>query len=227
MHKIKQMVLQDAIESWIRRDTRLGEDTLRDVPLLPAIEQQILEVCSGHRWLYLCGEPGTGKTTQAAQVMRAWYYAQAEFVRGFSQKRSNGRLYALPHRIDSHSAVTSGYGAFLNEVEMIDQAKETWSIERFSNAEFLVVDEVGTYQGGEWVKSQYRQLIHARFAQKLPTVFVSNRHIKHLFGDKGVSAVWDLAIKDRMAQMLGPYEDGGRLGCIEFVGQSYRQEVMF
>lgn len=129
---------------------------------------------------YIYGGLGTGKTVIAAQL---WLKAQ--------QKKY---LEASPGKI-----------IFISVPEFFVELKATYSnpdkeelvvLAKYSEAEFLVLDDLGAERSTEWVMSMLYLLINRRYENKLTTVITSNYDLDEL-GEK----LGDYRIPSRIQRM--------------------------
>jgi DNA replication protein DnaC len=105
------------------------------------------------RGLYFCGGVGTGKTHLAVAVMN-------ELMR---RKRVPSLFVTVPELLDNLRETYNKPGRNLDE----------W-MDAVQNAEFLVLDDLGSERPTEWVKERIFVIVNHRYRDALPTVFTSN-----------------------------------------------------
>lgn len=117
--------------------------------------------------LYFCGGVGTGKTHLAVALMN-------ELIR---TERVPSLFVTVPELMDS---LRSGYQEPGGEIE-------EW-MESVKNAEFLVMDDLGSERVTQWVRERMFVIINYRYSEALPTVFTSNTGPKDLAAQLGKRA---------------------------------------
>jgi DNA replication protein DnaC len=103
--------------------------------------------------LYFCGGIGTGKTHLAVAVMN-------ELIR---KKRTPSLFVTVPELLDNLRETYNKPGRNLDE----------W-MDAVQNAEFLVLDDLGSERTTEWVRERIFVIVNHRYREALPTVFTSN-----------------------------------------------------
>ena len=103
--------------------------------------------------LYFCGGVGTGKTHLAVAVMN-------ELIR---RKRVPSLFVTVPELLDNLRETYNKPGRNLDE----------W-MDAVQNAEFLVLDDLGSERPTEWVRERIFVIVNHRYREALPTVFTSN-----------------------------------------------------
>ncbi len=103
--------------------------------------------------LYFCGGVGTGKTHLAVAVMN-------ELIR---RKRVPSLFVTVPELLDNLRETYNKPGRNLDE----------W-MDAVQNAEFLVLDDLGSERTTEWVRERIFVIVNHRYREALPTVFTSN-----------------------------------------------------
>ena len=107
-----------------------------------------------HRWLFLQGPVGTGKTHLAVAVAR----------------------YAMDHhKMSVYFAVVPDLLDHLRAT--FDPSSGTAYDDRFNsirNAQLLVLDDLGTENATPWAKEKLFQIINHRYMEQMPTVITSN-----------------------------------------------------
>jgi DNA replication protein DnaC len=108
----------------------------------------------GHRWLFLYGPVGTGKTHLAVAIAR---YAMQWNKMSVYFEEVPDLLDLLRSTFDPTSG--SGYDD---------------RFESIRNAQLLVLDDLGTENATPWAKEKLYQIINHRYIEQLPTVITSN-----------------------------------------------------
>ncbi len=103
--------------------------------------------------LYFCGDVGTGKTHLAVAVMN-------ELIQ---RKRVPSLFVTVPEFLDNLRGAYNDPGRDLDE----------W-MAAVKNAEFLVLDDLGSERPTEWVQERIFVIVNHRYRGALPTVFTSN-----------------------------------------------------
>lgn len=116
------------------------------------------------RGLYFCGAVGTGKTHLAVAVMN-------ELIR---RKRVPALFVTVPELLDNLRGAYNDPGRDLDE----------W-MTAVKNAEFLVLDDLGSERPTEWVQERIFVIVNHRYREALPTVFTSNVGPKDLAAQLG------------------------------------------
>jgi DNA replication protein DnaC len=111
------------------------------------------------RGLYFCGGIGTGKTHLAVAVMN-------ELMR---KKRVPSLFVTVPELLDNLRETYNKPGRNLDE----------W-MDAVQNADFLVLDDLGSERATEWVRERIFVIVNHRYREALPTVFTSNTGPKDL-----------------------------------------------
>ena len=105
------------------------------------------------RGLYLCGGVGTGKTHLAVAVLN-------ELIR---RKRVPSLFITVPELLDNLRETYNKPGRNLDE----------W-MDAVQNADFLVLDDLGSERPTEWVRERIFVIVNHRYRETLPTIFTSN-----------------------------------------------------
>lgn len=124
----------------------------------------------GHRWLFLYGPCGTGKTHLAVSIAR----------------------YAIEqHQMSAYFAVVPDLLDHLRET--FDPSSGTAYDDRFTmirNAQVLILDDLGTENATPWAREKLYQIINHRYIEQLPTVITSNVDLKKV-DDRIISRILD------------------------------------
>ena len=139
------------------------------------------------RGLYLCGGVGTGKTHLAVAVLN-------ELVR---KKRVPSLFVTVPELLDNLRETYNKPGRNLDE----------W-MDAVQNADFLVLDDLGSERPTEWVRERIFVIVNHRYREALPTIFTSN------IGPEDLPA----QLSDRTASRIIAMCEG-----IEIKGEDYRE----
>jgi DNA replication protein DnaC len=116
------------------------------------------------RGLYFCGGVGTGKTHLAVAVMNEL----------MTRKRVPSLFVTVPEFLDNLR------GAYNDPGRDIDE----W-MDAVKNADFLVLDDLGSERPTEWVQERIFVIVNHRYREALPTVFTSNVGPKDLSAQLG------------------------------------------
>jgi DNA replication protein DnaC len=123
----------------------------------PTVSNEYLDTWEENRevgkGLYFCGGVGTGKTHLAVAVMN-------ELIR---KKRTPSLFVTVPELLDNLRETYNKPGRNLDE----------W-MDAVQNAEFLVLDDLGSERTTEWVRERIFVIVNHRYREALPTVFTSN-----------------------------------------------------
>jgi DNA replication protein DnaC len=116
------------------------------------------------RGVYFCGDVGTGKTHLAVAVMN-------ELIK---RKRVPSLFVTVPELLDNLRGTYNDPGRNLDE----------W-MDAVKNADFLVLDDLGSERPTEWVRERLFVVINHRYREQLPTLFTSNIGPKDLAAQLG------------------------------------------
>src|SRR5215213_2078446 len=116
------------------------------------------------RGLYLCGGVGVGKTHLAVAVLN-------ELIR---RKRVPSLFVTVPELLDNIRETYNKPGRDLDE----------W-MDAVQNADFLVLDDLGSERPTEWVRERIFVIVNHRYREALPTLFTSNIGPKDLASQLG------------------------------------------
>ncbi len=105
------------------------------------------------RGLYFCGGVGTGKTHLAVAVLN-------ELIR---RRRVPSLFVTVPELLDNLRETYNKPGRNLDE----------W-MDAVQNADFLVLDDLGSERPTEWVRERIFVIVNHRYREALSTVFTSN-----------------------------------------------------
>ncbi len=108
----------------------------------------------GHRWLFLSGPCGVGKTHLAVAIAR----------------------YAMEwHRMSAYFAVVPDLLDHLRST--FDPSSAAGYDERFASirsAPLLILDDLGTENATPWAREKLYQIINHRYSEQLPTIITTN-----------------------------------------------------
>src|SRR4051794_38504163 len=139
--------------------------------------------------LYFCGSVGAGKTHLAVAVMN-------ELIQ---RKRVPSLFVTVPELLDNLRGAYNDPGRHLDE----------W-MAAVKNADFLVLDDLGSERSTEWVKERIFVIVNHRYREALPTIFTSN------IGPEDLPA----QLGDRTASRIIAMCEG-----VELIGADYRETV--
>ena len=105
------------------------------------------------RGIYFCGDVGVGKTHLAVAVMN-------ELIQ---RKRVPSLFVTVPELLDNLRGAYNDPGRDLDE----------W-METVQNADFLVLDDLGSERATDWVRERIFVVVNHRYREALPTIFTSN-----------------------------------------------------
>jgi len=137
--------------------------------------------------LYFCGSVGAGKTHLAVAVMN-------ELIQ---RKRVPSLFVTVPELLDNLRGAYNDPGRDLDE----------W-MAAVKNADFLVLDDLGSERSTEWVKERIFVIVNHRYREALPTIFTSN------IGPEDLPA----QLGDRTASRIIAMCEG-----VELIGADYRE----
>jgi DNA replication protein DnaC len=123
------------------------------------------------RGLYFCGDVGTGKTHLAVAVMNEL----------MSRKRVPSLFVTVPEFLDN-----------LREAYMIPGRDLDEWMDTVKNADFLVLDDLGSERPTEWVRERLFVIVNHRYREALPTLFTSNigpRDLASQLGERTASRI--------------------------------------
>ena len=116
------------------------------------------------RGIYFCGDVGTGKTHLAVAVLN-------ELIK---RKRVPSLFVTVPELLDNLRGTYNDPGRNIDE----------W-MDAVKNADFLVLDDLGSERPTEWVRERLFVVINHRYREQLPTLFTSNVGPKDLAAQLG------------------------------------------
>ena len=198
-------------EEWDRRwkaDFRREFFTPRLVKALeqydvPAIVSSLTKrVMKKGQSIYLFGPVGTGKTVLAAMLIesmrREWYAtAPSSLSRGESAWGYFVTVTDLLAELRHTFTFTKGYNLRQSQQEQPTQQTEMDIINKYKNARYLVLDDLGAEKTTDWTFQSLHIIINYRYEYLKPTIFTSNFDIDALsekLGDDRISSrIFDMA----------------------------------
>lgn len=177
-------IQQDLRTAWAR--TEAPERMLGVQP-----DKTYLETIATGKGFYIQGPKGTGKTTRACQILKAYV---ARFQRnGYA----SARFIATPTWLAS---MRQDWGS-----------KEEDAYQRAAGVRLLVLDDVGKGKSTEWAMERLFRLVNDRYNGNKPTIFTSNYRLEGLgarctVGDDSDTAE---AMVSRIHEMCEVMEIGG------------------
>jgi hypothetical protein len=142
---------------------------------------------------YLYGPAGTGKSQQAAELVRGFLAARLERYTAFDAERFEWAAPPLP------SVVRVSEPGMLRSLRPNGGAE----LETYTSAELLIIDDLGVAKSTEWAAEKLWEVLDARWGRGLRTVITSNVTPKALMGDS--SNAYDERILRRIFDMCGGY----------------------
>ena len=124
-------------------------------------------VADGDEWCaFLHGTTGNGKTHLAIAAL----LERERLVQAAGDKRRAGIFWKVPDFLDwlrqhLRQGIDAGYGG-----AKVDEILRTYSSPEF----LLVLDDLGTEQGTEWVDQQLNRLLDDRYEERAPTIVTRN-----------------------------------------------------
>lgn len=185
-----------AIETW-RASPRLdiGDThwTRRGVEMLGCLEDVLEGSRSDRCAAYLYGPPGTGKSQQACELLRAYLSRRLDRYAPFDADRFGWEAPPLP------SAVRVSEPGMLRSLRPNGGAE----LERYTDADLLVIDDLGVAKTSEWAAEKIWEVLDARWSKSRRTVITSNVTPTELMADP--SNGYDERILRRIFDMCGGY----------------------
>lgn len=120
--------------------------------------------------LYLCGPSGTGKTIQAAQILIEVH------MRSLKQNLPfyDFRFVSVPQLLQNIKATFNG-----------DNNDESVIVKDLSEADFLILDDLGVEKSTEWVMQILYLILNYRYEYLKTTIITSNYSINDLIDKFG------------------------------------------
>ena len=159
------------------RGIKLSEITLDKIVYGPEnrsfnseiVNQFINDVAEGKsRFLWLCGKPGTGKTTLAAAIVKELCY------------RQKSSRYFKSHEIMQRLEDSKRYSAKEN-VQMV--------VKDVVSTSFVVIDEIGRWPITDWEKFRIFEITNQLYENYKSAIFISNMTRVELSSFMGLAAV--------------------------------------
>lgn len=138
--------------------------------------------------LYLySANAGTGKTTTAVAILNE--YVRRRFMYYVSNKKNVSETLALFLDINEFQTEYN-LSSMSNDSDSMNDIKDM--IIRYSEVEFLVIDDVGVRSSTDSFRALVHSIINSRVTNALPTVFTSNVRLDEL------NLVFDERLQDRI-----------------------------
>lgn len=130
--------------------------------------------------LLLMGLPGVGKTHLAVAMLR-------ECIK----KGGTGRFYTM---IDLLAALRSTYAGQ-------DGPSESAVLSDFTEADVVVLDELGRERATEWRDEMLHLVVNARYSNRLPTIFTTNYDVGEIDDPDSLQVRVGLRVYSRLQEM--------------------------
>ncbi len=140
----------------------------------------------------LYGKAGTGKTQQAAELMRLVMRDKLSRLAFGSASRFNYKAPPFPSLL------------FVQEAALIESLKPggVRTVDQYCNVEWLIIDDIGESKSTDWAYSQLKLIIDSRYRNHRKTLFTSNLSPRQLH-QRGL---YDERITQRIFEMCGGRE---------------------
>lgn len=141
------------------------------------LERHIIDPNSAP-WLYLSGNTGTGKTHLAYGVLR--------WLAGVAARANRDFRWLVVTHADLNAALRPK-----------PDESHAYALDRYLEAEFLILDDVGAGKGSEFTEENITRLVDYRWSRRLPTVYTTNLDVDALekvVGERVVSRFADATL---------------------------------
>ena len=158
------IITRICVDCMLNKFPALTKKNLKDLNI--TIDNKILEMLIQKKWLFLEGEPGTGKTTLAAA-----YAIQA--------------IQKIEGPIDfDFIYVPDLYDEIKNTFKKHSEKSEYAVLQHYKCSKLLILDDIGAEKITDWSFAILTKLIHHRYSNLLPTIITSNYSVKELSEDR-------------------------------------------
>ncbi len=107
----------------------------------------------------------------------------------------------------AHHVMQAGIPAkFINVISMISEIKESFDIQKYTDIELLIIDDLGKEKSTDWVCETIYAIINKRYEQMKPTVITienSMPEMTHNYGDKGKAIISRISEDFRLIRLNG------------------------
>jgi hypothetical protein len=179
-------------EEWDRQAFEMigKEHWPESYPMIDAV-QRLLDPEHPSWAAYLYGKPGTGKTQQAAELIRVLLTERVSQYGPDAPDRFRGELRPFPPIL------------FEKEARLIQSLKPYGEgLERFQHAPLLIIDDLGVAVPKPFAYEMMSSIIDHRYDNHLPTLFTSNLSLPEL----RAGGLYDERLTQRIFTMCGGVE---------------------
>ena len=176
-----------------------------------------------HRSLFFYGPAGTGKTVQAASILAESLFSKIHIPSLQVMLDPESAVY-----IGDHPPMFSKRYMFARVPDLLQRFKRSFDrnsdenegdlIDMYSQAQLLVLDDIGTEMATDWAYLTVYLIVDNRYNEMLPTIFTSNLDLSML-GKKFM----DERLVSRIIEMCGK---NGIREMSEKNGTNYRKEIL-